>query len=187
MEVAGDLALNMLTQAYAEILSLTVEESEGTLETPRRAAKAWLEFVSGYDTDIAGLFTTFEADGYDQMIAVTGLPFTSLCEHHMLPFTGFAHVGYIPSERVVGLSKVPRLVQAYAHRLQIQERLTSQVADALQEHLDPIGVGVVIDATHTCMTLRGVRSDGMMRTSALYGAIRDNPETRAEFFSLIRR
>lgn len=180
-------ALNVLASAYEQILDATVETYDGVIGTPRRAARAWLEFMSGYDEDVAGLFTRFPADGYSQMIAVTNVPFTSLCEHHLLPFTGRAHIVYLPDEQIVGLSKIPRLVHAFARRLQIQERLTDQVATALWEHLDPLGVVVMVEATHSCMVLRGVKSTGEMRTTALRGVFKNDPAARAEAYSMIDR
>lgn len=178
-----------LAAAYLTILEHTPGEDftrEGLDETPVRAARAWAELTSGYNADIEGLLKTFDADGYDEMIAVT-TTFASLCEHHLLPFTGRAHVVYIPHGRIVGLSKIPRLVDAFANRLQVQERLTVQVADALVEHLNPRGVMVVIDAEHTCAALRGVRKPGtVMRTSAVRGALAEVPEARAEALALIR-
>lgn len=176
-------------RSYRTILQSVLghDLTPGTKETPARAAKAWAELTSGYDADIAGLFKVFDEDGYDEMIGVANIPFASLCEHHLLPFVGAAHVVYIPQGgRVIGLSKIPRLVDAFAQRLQVQERLTAQVADALDEHLAPLGTLVVIDATHSCAALRGVKKPGMtMRTAVARGAIRDTPEARAEAYALI--
>lgn len=176
-----------LAGAYKTIILATegVLRPEETEETPERAARAWRELTCGYSVDIEALFKTFPKDGRDEMIAVAGIPFVSLCEHHLLPFTGSASVAYLPSEREVGLSKIPRLVEAYARRLQQQERLTMQIADALQRYLDPIGVAVILTAEHSCMKLRGVRSAGEMRTSVMLGAMRENPETRAEALALL--
>lgn len=176
-----------LTEAYAAILDQIVTVTPGTRETPHRAAKAMLEMTEGYTTDIASLFTTFDSEGYDQMIAVTDIPFVSLCEHHALPFSGVAHIVYIPNGKVVGLSKIPRLVHAYAKRFQIQERLTAQIADALEEHVSPIGVMVLIEAQHTCMLFRGVKSAGVMQTSALRGVLKEDGAGRAEALSMIAR
>ena len=157
---------------------------DGLQETPRRVVKALKEMTVGYDTDINKILgVTFDVD-CDEMIVVRDIPFSSLCEHHMLPFTGTATVGYVPGKRVVGLSKIARLVDAYAKRLQVQERLTSQIADAMVEHLKPKGVGVVIKGQHSCMSLRGVGKAGVMMTSALRGVMRDKPEARAEFLNL---
>ena len=159
-------------------------EREGLRETPQRVVKAISEMTAGYRQDPAALMKTFEDGATDQMVVVTGCPVASLCEHHGLPFAGVAHVGYLPHGRVIGLSKIPRLVDAFARRLQTQERLTQQIAHALQDHLRPTGVGVVVVATHSCMALRGVRSAGTsMVTSCLLGAIRDG--ARQEFLRLV--
>jgi GTP cyclohydrolase I len=123
---------------------------EGLLETPERASRAWRELTSGYKVDVKALLKTFDSDGYDEMVVVADIPFASLCEHHLLPFTGKAHVVYIPLGRIIGLSKIPRLVDAFAQRLQVQERMTIQIADALEENLKPFGVMVVLEAVHTC-------------------------------------
>jgi GTP cyclohydrolase I len=130
--------------------------------------------------------TTFPNDeGYDQLIMARDIEFSSLCEHHLLPFSGVAHVGYIPGERIVGLSKLARVVERFARDLQVQERLTAQIASWLDEHLEPVGVGVVLEAEHTCMAIRGVRKPGSHTiTSALRGAVRDDARTRQEFLSL---
>ena len=151
--------------------------------TPHRFAAAYAEMLTPRPFD----FTTFaNEEGYDEMVVVRDIAVQSLCEHHMLPFTGVAHVAYLPSELIVGLSKLPRIVEHFARRLQTQERLTLQVADALMTHLQPRGVGVVVEATHSCMTLRGVRSEhASTKTSALRGSLRSDPATRAEFFALV--
>lgn len=159
---------------------------EGLLDTPDRAARAWRELTSGYGVDPAELLTTFHADGYDEMVLLRQYAFHSLCEHHLLPFTGVAHVGYIPDRRIVGLSKLGRVVDAYARRLQVQERLTSQVARLLDRELKPKGVIVVLEARHMCMELRGVHQTGQtMVTSAVRGVLKDKPEARAEALALI--
>jgi len=153
-------------------------------ETPHRMAHAYAELLSAGDFDL----TTFPNDeGYDELVLVEDIPLRSVCEHHMLPFVGVAHVGYLPGERILGLSKFARLVEFFSHRAQTQERLTKQVAEHLQEHLAPRGVGVVVEAEHTCMSLRGVRATGARTvTSTLFGALREDPATRAEFLSLTR-
>ena len=161
----------------------------GLFETPARVEKAWGEWFDGYNRSPAAVLKTFE-DGAelcgDEMVIVRDLDFYSHCEHHMAPFFGKAHVAYIPNKKIVGLSKIPRLVDVFAHRLQVQERLTNQVADALHEHLEPVGVGVVMQATHFCMCSRGVNKQGSTTiTSALRGALRTKPEARAEFMSLV--
>lgn len=155
---------------------------EGLLDTPKRVAKAYRELTQGYEADVAAILgTTFDVGAVNQMVHVNDIEFVSLCEHHMLPFTGRAHVAYVPQKRVVGLSKIPRTVEAFAHRLQVQERLTEQIADALMEHLDPEGVGVTITAHHSCMGIRGAKQpNATMTTTALRGIFRD-PATQAEF------
>ena len=178
-----------MADAWEQILRSLGEnvDREGLRDTPERAAKALIELTNGYTIEIADLFTTFEKDGYDEMVVVRNIDFTSLCEHHVLPFTGHAHVAYIPDRRIVGLSKIARLVEAFAHRLQVQERLTGQIADALEEHLSPVGVAVVLEATHSCMALRGIKKAGStMVTSALRGALKDKPEARAEALALLK-
>jgi GTP cyclohydrolase I len=159
-------------------------DREGLEDTPRRWLSAMAEMTAGYDTDPADVLgTTFEV-GYDQMVLVRDIPFASLCEHHLLPFHGHATIGYLPTGRVVGLSKLARLVECYARRFQIQERMTADICDTIQKVLDPAGVGVVVKAFHTCMALRGVRKEAEMVTSAVYGALRNEPEARAEFMAL---
>jgi GTP cyclohydrolase IA len=152
-------------------------------DTPRRVAAAYAELLSPDPFDL----TTFANDeGYDQLVLARDIPFRSLCEHHMLPFHGTAHVGYLPAERLAGLSKLARVVEQFASGLQVQERLTKQIADCLDVHLKPRGVGVVIEAEHQCMTLRGVRAHGARTlTSALHGHLRADAAARQEFFSLI--
>lgn len=160
---------------------------EGTAETPLRAARAWRELMGGYDVDVAGLFTSFDADGYDEMVAVRDIPWYSTCEHHCEAMIGMAHVAYIPDGRIVGLSKLARCVEAYARRLQVQERLTVQVADAIDYHLGPKGVAVVLSARHLCMERRGVQKPGATTiTSALRGAMLEKPEARAEAMALLK-
>jgi GTP cyclohydrolase IA len=151
--------------------------------TPRRVAAMYRELLTPRAFDV----TTFPNDAtYDELVLVRDIPFTSLCAHHLLPFHGVAHVGYMPGERIVGLSKLARIVEYFARSLQVQERLTKQVADWLDQELGAKGVGVVIAAEHTCMTARGVRATGSKTvTSAMYGVLRDNPSSRAEFLSLV--
>lgn len=161
----------------------------GLLETPARVLKAWRHWTSGYKTDIPGLLKTFEdgADGCDEMVIVKDIPFYTHCEHHMAPFFGTATVAYIPDGKIVGLSKLSRVVDAFARRLQVQERLTNQVADALWENLAPKGVGVVIRARHLCMESRGICQQGHHTiTSALRGVMRDSAAARSEFMDLAR-
>jgi GTP cyclohydrolase I len=164
-------------------LGIDVERVE-TAETPRRMATAYAELLQVGDFD----FTTFpNTEQYDELVLVEDIPVRSVCEHHMLPFVGVAHVGYLPRDRILGLSKFARVVDFFGHRPQTQERLTIQVARHLQDQLSPRGVGVVIEAEHTCMTLRGVRAAGARTvTSALLGTLREDPSSRAEFLSLTR-
>jgi GTP cyclohydrolase I len=157
-------------------------DDESVRETPRRLAETYAELL----TPRPFTATTFPNDeGYDELVVARDIPFHSLCEHHLLPFHGVAHVGYIPGERIVGLSKLARIVDLYARRLQVQERLTTQVARWLCDTLQPRGVGVVIEAEHLCMSLRGVQKPGARTiTSALHGTVRDDPRTRQEFLAL---
>jgi GTP cyclohydrolase I len=159
-------------------------EDESLADTPRRMAQALIEMTSGPSFDL----TTFPNDeDYDELVLVQDIRLQSLCEHHILPFVGVAHVGYLPGDRILGLSKFARMVELHARRPQTQERLTKRIADHLQEALDPRGVGVVIEAEHTCMTLRGARTPGARTTtSALFGQLRDDPRSRAEFLALTR-
>jgi GTP cyclohydrolase I len=161
---------------------------EGLLGTPDRVARAYEEFFSGYDVDpVDFLKRTFEEiDGYDELIVLRDIRFESHCEHHLAPIIGRAHIGYLPNKRVVGISKLARVLEAYARRLQIQEKLTSQVANTIQEVLQPRGVGVIIDAAHQCMTTRGVHKPGMsMITSRMLGSFRSDPSTRREFLAIV--
>ena len=162
---------------------------QGLIETPKRVIKAWREWFDGYTIDIKDVFKVFEdgAENVDEMVIVRDIPVESFCEHHMARFHGVAHVGYIPSGKIVGLSKIGRLVRAYSHRLQVQERLTNQIADAMSEHLNPLGVGVVIECAHTCMSSRGAKIHGSSTvTSAMRGRLREDVAARAEFMSLIK-
>jgi len=163
---------------------------EGLRDTPGRVVRAYEELFSGYDADPKEyLRRTFEeVAGYDELVVLSDIPVVSFCEHHMLPFLGRAHVGYLPQQRVVGISKLARVVKGFARRLQIQEKLTAQIADAIQDLLQPRGVGVVITSEHTCMTMRGVNTPGsQLTTSTLLGDVRDDPRTRAEFLAYVRR
>lgn len=176
-------------EAVRTLLSYVGEDParEGLLDTPRRVVHAWDEVTAGYGQSPEDILATdFDKDGYDEMVVCRGIEFCSCCEHHMLPFTGVAHVGYIPRRRVVGLSKMARLVDCFARRLQIQERLTQQVADAMMKHLSPLGVGVVVQAKHSCMSCRGVmKQQSEMVTASLLGVFR-KPEVRAEFLAHCR-
>ncbi len=161
---------------------------EGLLGTPDRVVRSYEEFFAGYSDDpVALLERTFEeVEGYDEMVLLRDIRIESHCEHHMVPIIGKIHIGYLPDRRVVGISKLARLAEVYAKRLQIQEKMTAQIANTLDEVLRPRGVGVVIEAAHQCMTTRGVhKSDVTMVTSRMLGAFRDDPRTRAEFMSVI--
>lgn len=161
---------------------------EGLLDTPARVARAYRDWFSGYDEDPAEfLLRTFkEVDGYDEMVVLRDIEFESHCEHHLAPIIGRAHVGYLPTNRVVGISKLARVVDGFARRLQVQEKLTAQIAQCIQDTLQPAGVAVVIDATHGCMTTRGVHKTGVsMITSHMLGAFRNDARTRAEFLEFI--
>jgi len=163
-------------------------EREGLLDTPARVVRSYEEFFNGYAEDpIALLARTFEEiDGYDEMVVLRDIRVESHCEHHMVPIIGRAHVAYLPDVRVVGISKLARVVDAYAHRFQIQEKLTAQIANTINEVLQPRGVAVVIEANHQCMSTRGVHKPGAsMVTSRMLGAFRDDPSTRREFLAMI--
>ena len=184
------------TQADAEAAVRTLIEwagddpaREGLLETPKRVAKAYRELFAGYEVDPHEyLERTFEeVGGYDQLVILKDIRVVSFCEHHMLPFLGRAHVAYLPNDRVVGISKLARVVNGFARRLQIQEKLTAEIAEAIQDILKPKGVGVVLVSEHSCMTMRGVNTPGSsLTTSHLLGEVRDDPRTRQEFFDLVR-
>jgi GTP cyclohydrolase IA len=179
-QVALEDAVRLLIQSVDDC------DRDGLLDTPARVVKALREMTAGNQQDPAKILSRTFDEPCDEMIVVSGITYTSLCEHHMLPFTGTADIGYIPG-KVVGLSKLARLVDCFATRLQIQERLTIQIADAIEEHLEPLGVAVVVRGRHACMACRGVRKAGAtMVTSAMRGLLKDNPETRAEFLSLCR-
>jgi len=177
--------------AVREILREIGEDPdrEGLQATPSRVHRMYAELTAGYHVDPDRLVNgaIFEVD-YSEMVVVRDVPFYSLCEHHLLPFFGTAAVAYTPRGRVVGLSKIPRIVETFARRLQVQERMTQQIADFLQERLEPSGVGVVVEATHLCAVMRGVRKPGtVMTTAAVLGIFRKNDKTRAEFFAHLQR
>jgi GTP cyclohydrolase I len=178
LDAARDAAAALLTA-----LGLPVH-SPDLAETPRRLVDAYAELLTVPDFDL----TTFDnGSGYDELVLVRDIPVRSLCEHHLLPFTGVAHVGYLPGERILGLSKLARTVEFFARRAQTQERLTGQVADHLLDRLEALGVGVVVEAEHSCMSLRGARATGASTvTTAVRGRLRDDPASRAEFLSLTR-
>ena len=163
-------------------------EREGLLDTPKRVARAYEEYFVGYGQDpYAILRRTFEeTNGYDEMVVLRDIDFRSHCEHHVAPIVGRAHIGYLPDHRVIGISKLARVVDVFARRLQIQEKLTAEIADSIESVLQPRGVGVVIEAAHHCMTTRGVSKEGvLMVTSRMLGAFRTDPKTRREFLSMI--
>ncbi|WP_433167696.1 GTP cyclohydrolase I FolE [Kribbella sp. CA-247076] len=184
--VAGrsEIDLPAAQRAVADLLTALGRDphTPHLAETPRRVANAYAEMLTPREFEL----TTFPNDeGYDELVLAKDIPVQSLCEHHLLPFHGVAHVGYLPGERILGLSKLARVVELFARDLQVQERLTKQVADWLQDHLAPKGVGVVIEAEHQCMSLRGVRATGSRTvTSSLHGILRENPGSRQEFFAL---
>ncbi|HVV09799.1 GTP cyclohydrolase I FolE [Amycolatopsis sp.] len=179
-----DVDLDAAEQAAGQFLhALGVQtDGESMRDTPRRMAKAYADLFTPRPFDL----TTFPNDeGYDELVLARSIPLRSVCEHHLLPFTGIAHVGYLPGERILGLSKLARITEHFARRPQVQERLTKQIADWLAEQLQPKGVGVVIEAEHTCMTLRGVQAVGSTTvTSTLLGTLRDDARSRQEFFAL---
>ena len=163
-------------------------EREGLIETPKRVVKAYEEFFEGYDIDPEEVLqkTFEEVQGYDDAVIVRNIRVESHCEHHIVPILGVAHVGYIPNNRVVGISKLARVVEIFGKRLQTQETMTAQIADTIQKVLEPKGVAVVVDASHQCMTTRGIhKTESSTITSRMLGAFRDNPETRSEFMNLI--
>ncbi len=194
-DVAGD-GLELPSQDEAEAAVRTLirwagdnASREGLLDTPARVVRSYQELFAGYGTNPRQyLERTFEeVGGYDELVVLRDIRFVSFCEHHMLPVVGRAHVGYLPNKRVVGISKLTRVVNGYARRLQIQEKMTAEIATAIHEVLQPKGVGVVIEAEHSCMTLRGVNSpSSSLSTSQLIGVLRDDPRTRAEFLRLAR-
>ena len=163
-------------------------EREGLEKTPERVAKALRYLTSGYDQDAKEILNgAMFVEDYDEMVIVKDIDFSSLCEHHLLPFIGKCHVAYMPGRKIVGLSKIPRLVEMFSRRLQVQERLTTQIASTINEVLQPRGVAVVMEAVHLCMLMRGVeKQNSKAITSAMLGSFRDNPETRAEFMDLIK-
>ena len=191
-DAAGHHAANgRVEAAVRQILEEIGEDPDrqGLIGTPERVHRMYTELTAGYHVDPERLINGAIFDvAYSEMVVVKDIPFYSLCEHHLLPFFGAAAVAYIPRGRVIGLSKIPRVVEMYARRLQVQERLTQQVADFLQERLEPQGVGVVMEATHLCAVMRGVRKPGtIMTTSAVLGLFRTRDRTRAEFFAHLDR
>ena len=185
--VPAPVDLEAAERAAADLLRALGQEltSPHLADTPRRFAQAYAEMLDVESFD----FTTFpNTEAYDELVLVEDVPVRSLCEHHLLPFSGVAHIGYLPGDRILGLSKLARVVELFARRLQVQERLTKQVATWLQDNVQPKGVGVVLEAEHMCMSIRGVRATGAKTvTSALYGSLRNDPRTRSEFLSLTSR
>jgi GTP cyclohydrolase IA len=180
--------LPRIERAVREILLAVGEDPdrEGLIKTPNRVARSYAELMAGLRQDPRKHLRTVFTERYDEVVMLRDIQFHSLCEHHLLPFTGRAHVAYLPDGKVVGLSKLARLVEGYARRPQVQERLTTQIADALMDELSPIGSACVIEATHTCMTIRGAKKHGsVMVTSALRGIFKENPASRAEILSLL--
>jgi GTP cyclohydrolase IA len=179
LERAELAAADLLTALGIDLMD------ESLRDTPRRMAQMYIELLTPKDFNV----TTFPNDGgYDELVVARSIPFHSLCEHHLLPFVGVAHIGYLPGERIIGLSKLARVVDLFSRRLQVQERLTTRIANWLEQQLEPRGVGVVLEAEHMCMSLRGVQKPGALTvTSALHGLVRDDPRTRQEFLALSGR
>jgi len=188
-DTGGD-AKESIADSVRNILGAIGEDPnrDGLRRTPERFEKAFRFLTSGYQQDPEKLLNgAMFSVSYDQMVLVKDIEFYSLCEHHLLPFFGKCHVAYIPDKKVVGLSKIPRLVNMFARRLQIQERLTNQIANSIQQKIAPLGVGVVIEGRHLCMAMRGVEKESSQTvTSAMLGSFKDNPKTREEFLSLVR-
>ena len=186
LHIVPSIDLDAAERAAADLLAALGADlqDEGLRDTPRRVAKAYAELLTPKPFNL----TTFPNDeGYDELVVARSIPFHSLCEHHLLPFHGVAHVAYLPGERIVGLSKLGRVVESFARRLQVQERMTVQIADWIEENLQPRGVGVVLEAEHLCMSLRGVQKPGSRTvTSALHGLVREDSRTRQEFLALTR-
>ncbi|MCR4414105.1 MAG: GTP cyclohydrolase I FolE [Thermoguttaceae bacterium] len=186
--LAGGVDLSRIERAIREVLCAVGEDPdrEGLRETPRRVARMYAELFSGLREDPRTHLRKFFTEKYDEIVLVRDISFESVCEHHLMPFMGKAHLGYLPNGRVVGLSKLARVVEGVARRPQVQERMTETIADLVMEELQPKGVAVVVEAVHTCMTVRGVRKPGSVCvTSAMKGAFRNNPSTRAEIMTLI--
>ena len=187
----NQIKIEALSAAYLTVLKEVGEDPnrEGLLKTPERVAKAMQYLTHGYDLDPEKILLSAKfREDYQQMVIVKDIELYSLCEHHLLPFYGKCHVAYIPQGKIIGLSKIPRLVNAFARRLQVQERLTSQIAESLMELLKPMGVAVIIEALHLCMAMRGVeKNNAICMTSSMLGAFRSDSRTRQEFLSLIAR
>src|SRR5438874_12057893 len=184
----AEIDMPRIERAVREILLAVGEDPdrEGLRKTPSRVARSYAELFAGLQVDPRAYLRTVFHEPYDEVVLLRDIEFHSLCEHHLLPFTGRAHVAYLPDGRVVGLSKLARLVDGYARRPQVQERLTTQIADALMDELNPIGAACVIEAVHTCMTIRGAKKHGsIMVTSALRGIFKENPSSRSEILTLM--
>ena len=184
-------ATEVIEEAVERILQYGIGKNnvdpEAMENTPNRVARAYHELFSGYDADVSKVLNRVFNDPHDEMVIVKDIPMYSMCEHHMLPFIGKVSIGYIPDGKILGISKLARLVEIYARRLQLQERLTAQIADSIMQHVMPQGVAVVVEAEHTCMTMRGVNKPGTMTvTSAMRGIFKDDAKTRAEFLGLIK-
>ncbi len=185
---AGQVDLERIAAAVREILLAVGEDPDrdGLLDTPDRVARMYAEIFSGLHKDPASVLQKTFVEKYDEMVLVKDITFDSMCEHHLLPFYGKAHIAYLPKGRIVGLSKLARLVEILSRRPQVQERMTEKIADLIMEEVDARGVGVVLEAEHTCMSMRGIRKPGSLTiTSAMRGQFRDNAATRSEFMSLI--
>lgn len=186
----GPVDLGRIEKAVKEILAAVGEDPdrEGLLETPSRVARMYAEMFSGLHTDPGRHLAKVFSEEYDEIVLVRDISFCSMCEHHLLPFTGHAHIAYLPSGKVVGLSKLARVVEEVARRPQVQERMTHTIANLVEERLSARGVAIIVESTHSCMTMRGVRKPGSLcLTSAMRGAFRDDPKTRAEVLGLIDR
>ena len=181
--------MDIAAEAVVAILRFIGEnpDREGLKDTPKRVSRAWVEMTAGYSMNVAEMFMLFEDVKVDEMVVLKDLEFVSCCEHHMMPFQGVAHIGYIPNGKVIGISKLARVLEVYTRRLQIQERICEQVTAALDTYLQPLGSACVLEATHCCMSCRGVRKqNAVMITSSLTGAFYDKPEARHEFLNFIR-
>jgi GTP cyclohydrolase IA len=189
---AGDKVLpgeQLVIDAIKVLLEHIGEDPErnGLKDTPKRVAKAWLEMTDGYKQDPKEILATVFDDEYDEIVVVRDIPFCSNCEHHLLPFVGSVDIGYLPNKGIVGLSKLARLVDCFSKRLQVQERMTRQIADAIEEHLQAKGVGVIVRSSHQCMSCRGVKKPGVtMVTSAMLGIFREEAAARHEFLELCK-
>lgn len=185
-EDRAQLAAPHLARAMRMMFGDGVLCTESTENTPLRMARALMEMTEGYDVDFESIATSFDAEGYDQIIVVKDVPFTSLCEHHILPFTGTVSVAYLPGDKIIGLSKIPRVIKAVAGRLQVQERMTQDIASTVKRLTRAIGVAVVVRGRHSCMSLRGVRSAGEMVTSVMLDVFRLNEQARTEVLQLLK-